>query len=105
MELLTTEIGYLNDLRILVEIYLKQLGALTAIPLEARTSISRNTEDIYYFHQSFAAEIDAVIVGESIKTIKARNASTAEARQIKQAIQKVCASFKGQVDHSLYTRR
>ena len=97
MELLATELGYLNDLRILVEIYLEQLRTLTAIPLEARISISRNTEDIYHFHQVFAAEIDAIITGERINSIKARNASTAEARRIEQAIQKVCACFADQV--------
>lgn len=100
MELLTTELGYLNDLRILVEIYLEQLRTLTSIPLEARISISRNTEDIYHFHQAFAAEIDAIITRERIKAIKARNASTAEARRIEQAIQKVCASFADQVNSS-----
>jgi hypothetical protein len=103
MELLTTELGYLNDLRILVEIYLEQLCTLTTIPIEARTSISRNTEDIYNFHRAFAAEIDAVITGEGIKTIKARNTSTTEARRIEQAIQKVCASFADQVNLFLYT--
>ena len=103
MELLTTELGYLNDLRILVEIYLEQLAALTTIPLEARTSISRNTEDIYHFHQSFVAGIDAIITGERIQSIRARNASTAEARRIEQAIEKVCASFADQVNPSLYT--
>ena len=100
MELLTTELGYLNDLRILVEIYLEQLRTLTSIPLEARISISRNTEDIYHFHQAFAAEIDAIITRERIKAIKARNASTAEARRIEQAIEKVCASFVDQVNSS-----
>ena len=103
MELLTTELGYLDDLRILVEIYLEQLGALTTIPLEARTSISRNTQDIYHFHQSFAAEMDAVVTGERVKTIKAKNASTTEARRIERAIQKVCASFADKVNPSLYT--
>ena len=105
MELLTTELGYLDDLRILVEIYLEQLGPLTTIPLEAQTSISRNTQDIYHFHQSFAAEMDAVITGERVKAIKAKNVSTAEARRIERAIQKVCASFADQVNPSLYTRR
>ena len=105
MELLATEIGYLNDLRILVEIYLEQLRTLTTIPLEARTAISRNTEDIYHFHQAFAAEIDALITGERIKTIKAKNASTAEAKRIERAIQKVCASFADQVNPSLYSGR
>lgn len=103
MELLTTELGYLNDLRILVEIYLEQLRALTTIPVEARISISRNTEDIYRFHQAFAAEIDAIITGERIKAIKARSASIAEARRIERAIQKVCASFADQVNSPLYT--
>jgi hypothetical protein len=103
MELMTTELGYLNDLRILVEIYLEQLRTLTTIPLEARISISRNTKDIYQFHQAFAAEIDAIITGERIKAIKASNASIAEARRIEQAIQKVCASFADQVNSSLYT--
>jgi len=103
MELLTTELGYLNDLRILVEIYLEQLRTLTTIPLEARISISRNTEDIYHFHQAFAAEIDAIITGERIKAIKARNASIAEAKRIERAIQKVCTSFADQVNSSLYS--
>ena len=103
MELLATELGYLNDLHILVDIYLEQLGALTTIPLEARISISRNTKDIYHFHQSFAAEIDAVVAGERIKAIKSKNISTAEARRIERAIQKVCASFADQVNPSLYT--
>jgi hypothetical protein len=103
MELLATELGYLNDLRILVEIYIEQLGGLTTIPLEARTSISRNTQDIYHFHQCFAAELDAVVTGERVKTIKAKNVTAAEARRIERAIQKVCTSFVDQVNPSLYT--
>lgn len=103
MELLTTELGYLDDLRVLVEIYLEQLDALATIPLEARTSISRNTQDIYHFHQIFAAEVIAVVTAERVKTIKAKNVSTAEARRIERAIQRVCTSFADKVNHSLYS--
>ncbi|ORY23279.1 hypothetical protein BCR39DRAFT_507873 [Naematelia encephala] len=66
LELVETEVAYVEDLKALVHVYLPQLYALPSISQRTAARVARNAGDLLEFHIGFAQRMVAVLREEGI---------------------------------------
>lgn len=76
MELVSTEEGYVKDLKILVKIYLDQLSTVTVLEHGARAEIARNADALLIQHKAFARKLQKILDTEGIKNIDSTRESS-----------------------------
>jgi hypothetical protein len=76
MELLSTEEGYVKDLKILVKIYLDQLSTVSLLEHGARAEIARNADALLTQHKTFLRKLQKILDKEGIKNIDSRRESS-----------------------------
>ncbi|OHW95648.1 RhoGEF domain-containing protein [Colletotrichum incanum] len=60
-ELISTEEGYIRDLRFLMNVYITILASLPTLPMGLRSSINRNLTDIVELHEELLGELHRVV--------------------------------------------
>lgn len=93
MELMSTEEGYVNDLKILVNTYLDQLPSVTSLDGEALRKVSRNAKDLLEFHQTTLQTLRRISSDECIQDIRPDVLSPDTDRRVDNAIRRMAAIF------------
>ncbi|CAG8761443.1 16602_t:CDS:2, partial [Acaulospora colombiana] len=91
MELVSTEEGYVRDLKILVRIYLEQLSSVVSLEEDARTEIARNGAELLTLHKKVYRRLQRVITEEQVE--KTKPATTLAQRKVEKAIKRVAEIF------------
>ncbi|PVF99988.1 hypothetical protein CPB86DRAFT_702154 [Serendipita vermifera] len=91
MELVSTEEGYVRDLKILVRIYLEQLSSVVSLEEDARAEISRNSGELLALHKKVLRRLQRVITEEQVEKVKP--ATTQAERKVEKAIKRVAGIF------------
>ncbi|KAK2007190.1 RhoGEF domain-containing protein [Colletotrichum eremochloae] len=60
-ELISTEEGYIGDIRFLMNVYITILASLPTLPMGLRSSINRNLTDIVELHEELLGELHRVV--------------------------------------------
>ncbi|KAG7132266.1 hypothetical protein HYQ45_009287 [Verticillium longisporum] len=60
-ELISTEEGYIGDVRFLMNVYVTLLASLPTLPLGMRSSINRNLTDIIQLHEEILSDLHRVV--------------------------------------------
>ncbi|KAK1986529.1 RhoGEF domain-containing protein [Colletotrichum cereale] len=60
-ELISTEEGYIGDIRFLMNVYITTLASLPTLPMGLRSSINRNLTDIVELHEELLGELHRVV--------------------------------------------
>lgn len=93
MELISTEEGYLNDLNILVTIYLEHLPSVLSLESEARRDIARNAGALLKLHKKICRRMQRVAMEERLKELGNDKKSTEAQTRVNMAANRVASIF------------
>ncbi|GAA5979451.1 hypothetical protein JCM10908_002929 [Rhodotorula pacifica] len=107
LELVETERGYLEHLRILVKVYFQTLPFLTILTLHEVQAIVRNAEQLLDLHERITERIEQVEADLSWKrhdTLSGRDGGPEQARKTRTAAARIARVFAEQLpDFALYS--
>ncbi|KAG8825569.1 hypothetical protein FRC19_011101 [Serendipita sp. 401] len=93
MELVSTEDGYVKDLKILVRIYIAQLSSVVLLETDAHADIARNAEALLWLHKKILRRLNKILEEEEIRDMRPKLPSDAALRKLENAINKVASIF------------
>jgi hypothetical protein len=101
MELVSTEEGYVKDLKVLVRIYLENLSLVVALEPEARDEIARNADALLTLHKKIYRRLQRVVTEEQLKELGPNKGSIEAQRRVDKAASRVASIFIKEVGVSL----
>lgn len=93
MELISTEEGYVKDLKILVRVYLEHLSSVVTLEHDARRQIARNADALLSLHKKICRRMQRVINEERIRDLALDKTSKEAERRVERAVGRVAAIF------------
>lgn len=93
MELVSTEDGYVRDLKILVRIYLAQLSSVESLAEADRVDIARNAAALLDLHKKLARRFNAIVDEEKLRGLGPGTVSKIAQHKLQNAIDRVASIF------------
>ncbi|KAG8799369.1 hypothetical protein FRC17_007150, partial [Serendipita sp. 399] len=93
MELVSTEEGYVKDLKILVRIYIAQLSSVVALETEAHSDIARNADELLRLHKKILRRLNKILEEEEVRGMRPKLPSETALQKLESAINKVASIF------------
>jgi hypothetical protein len=93
MELISTEEGYVRDLKVLVRIYLENLPLVVTLEPEARLEIARNADTLLTLHKKICRRLQRVVTEEQLKELGPNKGSVEAQRRVDKAASRVASIF------------
>ncbi|WP_223677175.1 RhoGEF domain-containing protein, partial [Novilysobacter selenitireducens] len=91
MELVSTEDGYVKDLKILVRIYLAQLSSVESLVEADRQDIARNAAALLELHKKLARRFNAIVDDEKLRELGPGTVSKIAQQKLDSAIDRVAS--------------
>jgi hypothetical protein len=91
MELVSTEEGYVRDLKIFVRIYLYQLSSVISLEEGPRAEIARNADELLNLHKKIYRRLQRIITEEQVEKVKPKTAQAE--RKVERAVKRVASVF------------
>ncbi|CAG7848572.1 SubName: Full=Uncharacterized protein {ECO:0000313/EMBL:CCA70682.1} [Serendipita indica DSM 11827] len=93
MELVSTEAGYVKDLKILVRIYLAQLPSVESLAEADRMDIARNAAALLELHKNLARRFNTIVDEERLRELGPGTVSKAAQQKLESAVNRVASIF------------